>query len=108
MYTGQTVFSQLMASIPSRRFYTCVKRYGGNRKTSQIQCLDLFYIMAFSQLTRRHSLRGTVEGTTFLDDYATFAFGKSDASLINDKEIMVVFWATKSCITHIRWAKIKI
>lgn len=51
---------------------------------------------------------GTVEGTTFLDDYATFAFGKSDASLINDKEIMVVFWATKSCITHIRWAKIKL
>ncbi len=60
MYTGQTVFSQLMASIPSRRFYTCVKRYGGNRKTSQIRCLDLFYIMAFAQLTRRHSLRGTV------------------------------------------------
>lgn len=60
MYAGQTVFSQLMSSIPLRRFHTCVKRYGGNRKTSQIKCLDLFYIMAFSQLTHRRSFRDTI------------------------------------------------
>ena len=51
---------------------------------------------------------GTTEGTTFFDDLATFAFGKSDARLINGKEIMIVFWATKSCITHIRWARIEL
>lgn len=59
MYIGQTVFTQLMSPMPLRRFYTCVKRYNGNHKTSQIRCLDLFYIMAFAQLTRRNSLRDT-------------------------------------------------
>jgi len=51
---------------------------------------------------------GAVEGATFFDDLATFAFGKSDAALINDNQIMVVYWATKACITHIRWCKIGI
>ena len=60
MHNGRTIFSQLMAPVPLRRFYTCVKRHNGNHKTSQIGCLDLLYILAFAQLTQRHSLRDAV------------------------------------------------
>jgi len=57
MYTGQTVFSQVMAFLPLRRFHTCVKRYGGNYKVQRFTCLDQFLVMAFAQLTYRESLR---------------------------------------------------
>lgn len=51
---------------------------------------------------------GTVAGNTFLDDLATFAFGKADIDLIDDRTALIVFWATKSCITHTRWCTINI
>ena len=51
---------------------------------------------------------GTPKGSTFLDDLATFAFGKPDAYLVNEKEVIVAFWATVSYITHIRWCKLNI
>ena len=57
MYTGQTVFSQVMEFLPLRRFHTCVKRYGGNHKVQRFTCLDQFLVMAFAQLTYRESLR---------------------------------------------------
>jgi hypothetical protein len=57
MYTGQTVFSQVMAFLPLRRFHTCVKRYRGNYKVHRFTCLDQFLVMAFAQLTYRESLR---------------------------------------------------
>ena len=57
MYTGQTVFSQVMEFLPLRRFHTCVKRYGGNHKVQRFTCLDQFFVMAFAQLTYRESLR---------------------------------------------------
>jgi len=57
MYSGQTVFSQVMAFLPLRRFHTCVKRYGGNHKVQRFTCLDQFLVMAFAQLTYRESLR---------------------------------------------------
>jgi hypothetical protein len=49
---------------------------------------------------------GSTTGTTFLDDLATFAFGKSDIDLIDEHTALVAFWATQSCITHVRWCKI--
>ncbi len=57
MYAGQSVFSQIMAHLPLRRFNTCVKRYKGNHKVHRFTCLDQFLVMAFAQLTQRESLR---------------------------------------------------
>jgi hypothetical protein len=57
MYSGQTVFSQVMTLLPLRRFHTCVLRYGGNHKVKRFTCLDQFLVMAFAQLTYRESLR---------------------------------------------------
>lgn len=57
MYVGRTVFTQVMDSLPLRRFHTCVNRYDGNHKVKTFTCLDQFRVMAFAQLTYRESLR---------------------------------------------------
>jgi len=57
MYTGQTVFSQLMDFLPMYEFRKCVDRYGGNYRTSSFSCMDQYLCMGFAQLTYRESLR---------------------------------------------------
>ena len=57
MHEGKFVFSQLMEFVPWRRFQTCVNRYGGDYKAGTYQCVEQFRVMAFAQLTYRHSLR---------------------------------------------------
>jgi len=57
MHEGKFVFSQLMDFVPWRRFQTCVNRYGGDYKVGTYQCVEQFRVMAFAQLTYRHSLR---------------------------------------------------
>jgi hypothetical protein len=57
MHTGKLVFSQLMDFLPWRRFDTCVRRYRGDRKIKSFPCAEQFRVMAFAQLTYRHSLR---------------------------------------------------
>ncbi len=57
MYTGQTVFSQIMDFIPMHEFRKCVKRYDGNYKVQSFSCWNQFLCMAFAQLTYRESLR---------------------------------------------------
>lgn len=57
MYTGQTVFSQLMDFAPAHEFRKCVQRYRGNHKVKSFSCWDQFLCMAFAQLTFRESLR---------------------------------------------------
>jgi hypothetical protein len=59
MHTGKLVFSQLMDFLPWRRFDTCVRRYRGDRKIKSFSCAEQFRVMAFAQLTYRHSLRET-------------------------------------------------
>jgi len=49
---------------------------------------------------------GTNLGQTFLENLATFAFGRPDAHLINESEMIIVFWATQNMITHVRWCKL--
>jgi hypothetical protein len=56
MYAGRFIFSQIMDSLPMRRFHTFVRRYQGNRKVQRFTCLDQFFCMAFAQLTYRESL----------------------------------------------------
>jgi len=57
MYTGKTVFSQLMDFLPMYEFRKCVDRYGGNYHTSRFSCMDQYLCMGFAQLTYRESLR---------------------------------------------------
>ena len=57
MYAGQTIFTQVMDTLPLGRFHTCVRRYQGNHKVKRFTCLDQFRVMAFAQLTYRRSLR---------------------------------------------------
>ena len=57
MYTGQTVFSQIMDYLPMYEFRKCVDRYNGNHQVKTFSCMDQFLCMAFAQLTYRESLR---------------------------------------------------
>ncbi len=57
MYTGRTIFSQLMDFLPRDEFHRCVQRYGGNHNIQTFSCLDQYLCMAFAQLTARESLR---------------------------------------------------
>jgi hypothetical protein len=57
MYTGKTVFSQLMDFLPLHEFRRCVKRYDGNRHVKSFLCFDQFLCMMFAQLSYRESLR---------------------------------------------------
>jgi hypothetical protein len=57
MYTGKTVFSQVMDYLPMYEFRKCVDRYNGNYHTSSFSCMDQYFCMAFAQLTYREGLR---------------------------------------------------
>lgn len=57
MFTGSTIFSQLMLHVPRYTFDKCVDRYKGNYKVQSFSCIQQFYCMAFAQLTYRESLR---------------------------------------------------
>jgi hypothetical protein len=57
MFEGKYIFSQLMDFVPWRRLQTCVNRYNGDYKIKTYQCAEQFRVMAFAQLTYRHSLR---------------------------------------------------
>ena len=57
MYSGNFVFSQLMAHLPMHSFRRCVQHYHGNRYVKSFTCLDQFLCLAFAQLTHRESLR---------------------------------------------------
>ena len=57
MFEGRYIFSQLMDFIPWRRMQTCVNRYDGDHKIITYKCVEQFRVMAFAQLTYRHSLR---------------------------------------------------
>jgi hypothetical protein len=57
MYSGRTVFSQVMEALPLREFRTSVARYDGDHNVRSFSCLDQFLTLAFAQLTFRESLR---------------------------------------------------
>jgi hypothetical protein len=57
MYTGPTIFSQLMQQLPWHHFDRCVARYDGNHKAKEFKCSSHFRVMSFAQLTYRESLR---------------------------------------------------
>jgi len=55
MYTGRTIFSQVMDFFPLAEFHRCVERYRGVYKVQRFSCLDQFLSLAFAQLTYRES-----------------------------------------------------
>lgn len=57
MYSGKTVFAQVIDHLPMHSFRHCVARYGGQHKLKSFSCLDQYLCMAFAQLTYRESLR---------------------------------------------------
>ncbi len=57
MHVGALVFAQLMEFLPRHEFNSCVRRYGGDRRSRGFSCRDQFLCLAFAQLTYRESLR---------------------------------------------------
>ena len=57
IYTGKTLFAQLMDFLPWTIFARIVERYGGDRYVKSMRCTEHFRVMAFAQLTYRESLR---------------------------------------------------
>jgi hypothetical protein len=60
MYTGRTVFAQLMDLLPRRAFDAAIERYAAHARPCRLSCMDQLLCMAFAQLTGRTSLRETV------------------------------------------------
>jgi Domain of unknown function (DUF4372)/Transposase DDE domain len=60
MNQGKYVFAQLFEILPKYEFDKCVARYQGNFKVKGFTCWLQFLTMSFGQLTRRASLRDTV------------------------------------------------
>ena len=57
MYTGKTLFAQLMDYLPWTTFTRIVDRYDGNHRVHTLPCAEHFRVLAFAQLTYRESLR---------------------------------------------------
>ena len=57
MYTGKTVFAQLMKFLPEYEFQKCVDQYKGDYRVRKLTCREHFLVMSFAQLTGRESLR---------------------------------------------------
>ena len=57
MYSGRTVFAQIMDFMPRHELNKCIQRYQGNYKARKFSCFDQFLCMSFAQLTYRESLR---------------------------------------------------
>ena len=57
MYSGSTVFTQIIKHAPKRRFQSLVKKCKGDHNTHKFSCWDQFLCMSFAQLTYRNGLR---------------------------------------------------
>jgi len=57
MYTGRTVFSQLIDFFPKKQFDRCVRQHRGNHRIKTFSCFDQYLCMTFAQITYRQSLR---------------------------------------------------
>ena len=57
MYTGKTLFAQIMDFLPWKTFHRLVCRYNGDHRIRTLPCTEHFRALAFAQLTYRESLR---------------------------------------------------
>ena len=58
MYTGKTLFAQLMDFLPWTTFTRHVTRYGGDQGIRKFACAEQYRAMAFAQLTYRATVVG--------------------------------------------------
>ena len=57
MYTGTTLFSQIMDFLPWKSFHRLVTRYEADHRIRTLSCAEHFRVLAFAQLAYRQSLR---------------------------------------------------
>jgi hypothetical protein len=57
MYSGRTLFSQVMDFVPWTSLDRIVVKYGGDIGVRTLRCTEHFRIMGFAQITYRESLR---------------------------------------------------
>jgi transposase len=57
MNEGQTIFAQVIDTLPRYEFEKCVSKYRGDYRMRSLSCYQQFLIMGFAQLTFRESLR---------------------------------------------------
>ncbi len=57
MYTGKTLFTQIMDFLQWKTFHRLVSRYDGDCRVRTLPCAEHFRVLAFAQLTYRESLR---------------------------------------------------
>ena len=57
MYTGKTLFAQIMDFLPWKTFHRLVSRYDGDHGVRTLPSADHFRVLALAQLTYRESLR---------------------------------------------------
>ena len=55
MYTGKTVFAQLMMFLPQYDFQKCIDQYKGDYRVRKFSCRKHFLVMSFAQLTGREA-----------------------------------------------------
>jgi len=51
---------------------------------------------------------GTTQPDSMLADMLTWAFGYPGVVRVRDQEYVACFWATQACVTHVRWARMRI
>jgi hypothetical protein len=51
---------------------------------------------------------GTASQARAIADMATFGFGKPDAHKLTNGDILISFWCTQACVTHIRWCRLRV
>ena len=55
MYTGKTVFTQLLEHLPLHQFRLCVKRYNGNYKVQSFSCLNQYLCLFCVRIRFNHN-----------------------------------------------------
>ena len=78
MFTGKTLFAQLMSLIPRRDFNTCVARYKGVYRSLNLSCYEQFLVMCFAQYASKSSLRN-IEASLIAIEHKLYHSGISYA-----------------------------
>ena len=78
MFTGKTVFAQLMSLIPRRDFNACVARYNGDYRSRDLSCYDQFLVMCLAQYASKNSLQDN-EASLIAVDHKLYHSGISYA-----------------------------
>ena len=78
MYSGKTLFAQIMEFVPWTSLTRIVDRYSGNAGVRRMTCAEQFRVMAFAQLTWRESLRD-IEVTLGANANKLYAMGLRNA-----------------------------